>query len=119
MIISVFGLRDYQGKEYTNYAHIASTLDTFEGIDQLVSGGGKGIESLAARYASDSNIPVRIIPPNIQDYGQEVAFRRRNREILECSDVPIVFWDGESHYYAELVKDILLQKKACYVVPIL
>lgn len=119
MILSVFGLRDFKGKEYDNYAHVSLTLDQFENVDQIISGGGKGIETLAVRYAHENGISPRVIPPNIQKFGHAAAFQRRNHEVLEASDVPVVFWDGEDSYYIELLKTIVGLKKTAYIVPIL
>lgn len=118
MIISVFGLRDFKGREYSNYDHVASVLDTFEKADKIITGGGKGIEQLALRYAGEAGIEPQVIPPNIAKHGQVAAFSKRNYEIILGSDLIVVFWDGVENYYRELIRTALSQGKHCYVAPV-
>jgi hypothetical protein len=117
MIISVFGLRDFKGKQYSDYEHVAGVLDTFDNIEQVITGGGQGIESLAIRYATENEIASRIIPPNIQKFGGE-AFIKRNREIIEATEVQVIFWDGRDNFYIELIKSIVNLRKMAYVVAV-
>lgn len=118
MIVSVFGLRDHKGKEYSNYDYVAETLETFKGADEIISGGGRGIEQLALRFATESDIPHRVIPPNIQKFGSSVAFTKRNQELIRASDLCVIFWDGEDRFYIDLMRTALGYEKNCYLASI-
>lgn len=53
--------------------------------DTIVSGGAKGIDTLAEQYAVENNIPVTIFKPNWELYGK-VAGLIRNRTIVDNCD---------------------------------
>ena len=64
-------------------------------ISQIVSGGAKGADSLAARYANEKGIPLVVFLPVWDKYGKRAGFVR-NKEIVKASDIVICFWDGQS-----------------------
>lgn len=98
-IIGVIGVRDFNGKVYTNADYIDETLKQhIERNDSkptaIVTGGGKGVEVLVVAFADFNDIPCRKIPPNIQQYGAVKAFSIRNNAIVfECTEL-VIFWDG-------------------------
>lgn len=116
MIVSVFGLRDFKGREYANYQYVSEVLDTFRDSDEMITGGGRGIEQLALRFASEHGIAHRVIPPNIQKFGSSVAFTKRNQEIIKASDVSVVFWDGEDRFYIDVLRTVNQHEKVSHVV---
>lgn len=63
--------------------------------NEIISGGAKGIDSLAECYADKNNIPKLIIRPEHQTFGM-FAMRKRNRLIVECADMVLAIWDGKS-----------------------
>jgi len=66
-----------------------------ESMTLLISGGAKGIGSLAERYADLHGIPKRIILPDYEAFGRAAPLIC-NRHIVECSEVIIAIWDGKS-----------------------
>lgn len=83
-------------------------------IDEIISGGAKGADSLAEIYAKDKGIPIEIIKPDWNTFGKSAGFIR-NRDIIMRCDACVAFWDGESHGTKH---DISLCKefgKPCYV----
>lgn len=64
-------------------------------ITALVSGGAKGIDTLAERWADRNNIPKLIIKPDYDTYGRSAPIRR-NRTIVENADFVLAIWDGKS-----------------------
>ena len=66
-----------------------------EGIDLIITGGAKGIDSIARDYAHSHNIPVTEILPEYDLYGKRAPLKR-NDIIIEKSDLIYVFWDGKS-----------------------
>ena len=61
-------------------------------ISMLVSGGAKGIDTLAEKYADKNNIPKLIIKPEYEKYGKSATLRR-NKTIVENADIVIAIWE--------------------------
>ena len=70
----------------------ASTNNTTGAL--IVSGGAKGADALAERYARENIIPMDVNPPNFK-FGRS-AFFIRNQEIVDTSDHIIAFPTGDS-----------------------
>lgn len=61
----------------------------------IISGGAKGADKLAERFAYEHQISVRVYHPDWDKHGRSAGFKR-NKEIVDDSDVIVAFWDGES-----------------------
>lgn len=61
----------------------------------IVSGGARGIDTIAKSMAYAHNIQMIEFLPNYKEYGKSAPFVR-NRQIVENSDVVVGFWDGQS-----------------------
>ena len=64
-------------------------------VDEIVSGGAKGIDGCAAAYARKKGIKLTEFFPEYQKYGRAAPLRR-NETIAEYADEAIAFWDGKS-----------------------
>ena len=83
--------------------------------DEIVSGGAKGVDSLAAEYAIKNSLKLTEFLPDYQRYGRAAPIVR-NRKIAEYADKIIAFWDGKSKgtlYVINYAKQI---GKECEVV---
>lgn len=89
MIVAIIGSRDF-----TDYELLKNYLKDIN-ITQIISGGAKGADSLAERYAHENNIPVQIFKPDWNKYGR-VAGIVRNKQIVEAAEMVIAFWDSKS-----------------------
>lgn len=89
MKIAVVGSRTF-----SKYALLKQTLDEY-GIETIVSGGARGADSLAARYAKENSIRLIELKPDWQGKGKSAGFQR-NGNIVDESDGVIAFWDGVS-----------------------
>mgnify|MGYP003293816291 CR=1 FL=1 len=65
------------------------------GATEIVSGGAKGIDTLAKDYAQRTGLPLREFLPQYQRYGRAAPLKR-NEEIAKYADEAIAFWDGHS-----------------------
>ena len=65
--------------------------------DQIafVSGGAKGADSFARRYAKEHKIKIIEFLPDWNKHGKAAGFIR-NQEIIDKSDLLVAFWDGKS-----------------------
>ena len=62
---------------------------------KIVSGGAKGVDTLAREYAREHKIKLTEFLPKYKIYGRGAPLRR-NIEIIEYADIILAFWDGKS-----------------------
>lgn len=100
-----------------NYNIVKENLDPIkENITEIISGGARGIDELAERYARENDIPIKIFKPD-WSIGARAGYLRNKKMWLYC-DEGIAFWDGVSkgtqHSFGlsnELGKKITIIKK--------
>ena len=85
--------------------------------EEIVSGGAKGVDSLAAEYAKAKGLKITELLPQYEKYGR-VAPIVRNKEIVDCADKIIVFWDGCSKGAASVIRYAEKIKKPLQVIRI-
>lgn len=66
-----------------------------EGTTEIVSGGSKGIDACARRYAEVIGMDFTEFLPNYLKYGVNASIQRYI-DIIRYSDYILVFWDGKS-----------------------
>lgn len=66
-----------------------------EGVTEIVSGGARGIDSVAAEYARTHGIKLVEFLPDYAKYGRGAPLKR-NHLIVDYADEGIAFWDGVS-----------------------
>lgn len=89
-----------------------------EGVTEIVSGGAKGIDTLAEEYADKNKLSKHIIRPNYQKYPKKSAPIIRNKLIVESCDFVLVFWDGQSKGTLSTITFANKLKKAMKIVEI-
>ena len=62
---------------------------------EIISGGAKGVDTLASEYAIRNNIKLTEFLPDYKRYGRGTPIIR-NSQIVESCDKLIAFWDGKS-----------------------
>ena len=87
-------------RSFSDYAEMAKVLDETQTsgetvITEIVSGGAKGADALAERYAAERGIPVTVIRPDWEKFGRAAGVLR-NRDIVTAADCVVAFWDGSS-----------------------
>lgn len=98
MIVAVIGSRNF-----SDYNLLESTLISMPKITQIISGGAKGADSLAATYAVQHQLPLVIFKPDWKTYGKGAGIVR-NRQIMEVAEMVVAFWDGTSKGTANSLK---------------
>ena len=66
-----------------------------EDTTEIVSGGAKGIDTCARKYALTHNIKLTEFLPEYEKFGR-IAPLKRNLQIIEYADIVLAFWDGKS-----------------------
>lgn len=64
-------------------------------ITEIVSGGAKGVDTCAKKYALEKGIKFTEFIPQYDHY-KKYAPLKRNIDIIEYSDKILIFWDGKS-----------------------
>lgn len=95
MIVSVIGSRSF-----SNYEQLAQELDglvltTGQPITEIISGGARGADTLAERYARERGIPLRVLRPDYAAHGRAAPLIR-NQAIVDACELVVAFYDGVS-----------------------
>ncbi len=87
MKVAVIGSRGITGIKLEDYLP-ANT-------DEIVSGGARGVDTCARRYALANGIKLTEFLPEYELYGKAAPLVR-NDLIIEYADFVLAFWDGFS-----------------------
>lgn len=72
-------------------------------IDEVVSGGARGVDSLGEKWANRNSVPVRVFPADWNAHGK-AAGPIRNTEMANYADALIAIWDGESRGTSHMIR---------------
>lgn len=84
-------------------------------VHTIVSGGARGADTLAERFAEEHDLNVVVFTPDWARYGN-AAGPLRNRKIVDAADIVVAFWDGESRGTASTIKLAKQQNKMVHVI---
>lgn len=93
-----------------------ANLDEYlpDGIDEIVSGGAVGIDTLAKDYARRHGLRLTEFLPDYEHYGRRAPLIR-NEQIVDYADCVYAFWDGKSNGTRYVVRYARMQGKPCHV----
>ncbi len=90
MKFAVVGSRTIDSEEYV-YTILDKSITT---NDEVITGGARGIDSIAEKYCKEKNIKCTVIRPI--DESIKAHYLYRNVEMVTLCDRIIVIWDGQS-----------------------
>jgi hypothetical protein len=64
-------------------------------VNKLISGGADGPDKWAEDVAKENEVEIKVYLPNWDVYGKRAGFIR-NKDIVEDTDLMLIFWDGKS-----------------------
>lgn len=81
----------------TDYDLLKRTLDRLvdKNNDTIISGGAKGVDQLAEKYAKENNISCEVIKADWKNLGKSAGMRR-NIVMINKANKVIAFWNGLS-----------------------
>jgi uncharacterized phage-like protein YoqJ len=65
------------------------------GCSEIISGGARGVDSMAKKAAAKLKIKYTCFRPRYQKFGRAAPLVRNNA-IIERADCVLAFWDGKS-----------------------
>lgn len=84
-------------RTFNDYALLKETIKSNNlNITEIVSGGARGADSLAEKFAIDNDIQTTIYKADWKTHGKAAGFIR-NHDIIKNSDIVLAFWDGISN----------------------
>lgn len=113
--ISVVGSRTF--KDYTLLKRTLNEIRerSHERSVVLVSGGARGADQLAERYAREYSLPIRILSPDWNRYGKSAGLRRNTDIVQEC-DILVAFWDQKSNGTRDSINKARRMKKDLKII---
>lgn len=99
----VAGSRDYY--DYDEFSDIMNFIHEKYNIAEIVSGGARGADAFAERWAKENNIPIKIFKANWDTYGKSAGFihNASMHDYLSQFEnrMCLCFWDGQSRGTAQ------------------
>lgn len=96
-------------REFYDYAFMKKVLDTrLDKIALIISGGAKGADTLAQRYAKENGIPIHIYYPKYRQFGRGAPYKR-NVIIANLAERMIAFGYPDSkgtRHVVDKMKDL-------------
>ena len=106
-----FKLAIVGSRDFTDYALMKKVLDPqLEKISLIISGGAKGADTLAQRYAKENGIPIHIYYPNYKEFGYSAPLRR-NVVIANLAERMVAFGYADSKGTRHVVNKMAQLKK--------
>lgn len=90
MRIAIVGSRDYP-----RWDVIRKYIATLPAGTVVVSGGARGVDSVAVKDAQLRGLEVRVYPADWENLGKGAGFVR-NQQIVDDADKVVAFWDEKS-----------------------
>lgn len=106
MKIAIVGSRNIEAADIGKYVSAG---------DEIISGGAKGADALAAEYARNNGLKLTVFLPEYEKYGRAAPIVR-NKQIVDCADKIIAFWDGSSKGTLSVLKYAEKTGKPCRVI---
>jgi hypothetical protein len=113
MKLAIVGSRCFN--DYPLMEKTISELFKEEEIEQIISGGAKGADTLAEQWAKNHKKELRIIIPSWASLGRAAGFER-NVQIVKDSDIVLVFWDSISKGSKHDIDLCKRYAKECHVI---
>lgn len=113
MNVAIIGSRTFT--DYERAKEFLAALDL--NISRIISGGARGADAIAERYAAEHGIPITVYPADWERYGRGAGMIR-NKQIVADADVVIAFWDGASKgtkNSVELARKAKKKLVICYI----
>ncbi len=107
MKIAVIGSRNLKVENLEEYLPVDCT--------EIVSGGAKGIDECASKYAKAHDITLTEFLPQYEKYSRAAPIVR-NKQIVDYADSVLAFWDGRSKGTNSVIRYCEKTGKPCKII---
>ena len=111
----IAGSRDLDLKYPLSISDFVRYFIGYEKVDEIISGGAKGIDSLGEMYANYNTIPIKRFEADWYTHGK-AAGPLRNQKMAKYADVLLLIWDGESRGSDNMKEEMLKLGKPVHEV---
>lgn len=111
--LGIVGSRDFTDYDLLEDYILLNLPVLLDDVENIVSGGADGTDTLAQQFANNHSIQLRIHRPKWNQYPGKSAAYHRNLDIVQDSDFLFIFWDGESPG-TKMTIDICKKEKVPY-----
>ncbi len=116
MKIAIIGSRDLKNYDYF-LDKLKEALEKYSIKPSLIiSGGAKGVDTHAKRYANDNNIELKEFLPDYTKYYFKEAPLKRNDQIIDEADCILAFWNGSSKGTQYVINRSRNLEKDCIII---
>jgi len=118
--LNIMNIAIVGGRDFSDYELLKTKLTEFisennESEHSIVSGGAKGADAMAEKFASEMNLEIIVFKPDYKRYGRGATIVR-NTQIIENADVVFAFWNGVSKGTFDSIKKAEKSGKKLVVV---
>ena len=111
MKLAIVGTRKMT--DYLKFCDVV--MPVMQGVTCIVSGGAKGVDSLAKQFALQKNIPFLEFVPEYEKYGKNATFVR-NSLIVEAADRILALPSPDSKGTYDTIRKAIKAKKLLNVL---
>lgn len=109
-------LWDTPKDKLTWYALLKEVLSDIVGTNcEIISGGARGADALAKKYALENNIPYKEFTADWGKHNKSAGIVR-NKQMAEYGDMLVSFWDGESKGSKNMIENMKKLNKHVVIV---
>jgi len=87
--LAIVGSRNFTDREFFNQK-LTEFVEKQSDEITVISGGARGVDTLAEKWANDQSYPIKVFPADWKQYGKS-AGPRRNQQIVEVATHMIAF----------------------------
>jgi hypothetical protein len=84
MKLAIAGYRGFTDYHLFKH-HLVSFIEEHGKPAEIISGGAKGADSMAERYAKEENIPIVVLKPDWKTRGRQAGLLRNTDIVARCS----------------------------------
>lgn len=84
---------------------------------EIVSGGAKGVDTIAEIYAKKNNIKFTCFRPDYETFGSKAPIVR-NEKIVNYSDYVLAFWNYKSKGTMNVIQSCLSHNKPVKIITV-
>lgn len=108
------------GRDFNNYNVLATWTQAVFYMQHcdaqtIISGGAKGADFLAKKFAENNGLHYIEYPAAWEKYGKSAGFIR-NGAMVDACDMVLAFWDGYSRGTADTIEKAKRAKKPTLIV---